>query len=318
MTRRGAFLAGLAATTLAPRVARAQSAATIHIGAALDDQSTPLLYAQHAGLFQKAGLDVQIARMSSGAAIAAAVAGGSLQIGKASMMNLVTAHARALPFTLVAPAGLYRGEAPDGGLIVGAHANIRTAKDLNGKIIAVASLNDLNAIATQEWIDQQGGDARSVRFIELVPSAVGVALEQQRIDGATLWNPVMADAIASGKARMAAGVFDAIAKRYQVAAWFADGGWAAKNRATVEHFAAVMHEANAYVAAHESETTTLIASFIGVDPTALARMARSMPAPYLEAREIEPVVAVAAKHNVIAHTFPAEEMISAFALRNKS
>jgi len=79
-----------------------------------------------------------------------------------------------------------------------------------------------------------------------------------------------------------------------------------------------MHDANLYVAAHESETTPLIASFIGVDPTALGRMARSLPAPYLDPREIEPVIATALKYNVIAKSFAAEEMISSLALRPKT
>ena len=314
--KRAAFVAGAAAAPFVERPARAQNAAaTVRVGAALDDQSTPLLYAEHAGLFAKAGLSVQIERMTSGAAIAAAIAGGSLQIGKASMMNLVTAHARGLPFALIAPAGLYRSEAPDGGLIVGARSTVRGAKDLGGKIVAVASLNDLNAIATQEWVDRQGGDARSVSFVELSPSAVPVALERGRVDGATLWNPVMTDAIASGRARFAAPVFDAIAGRYQVAAWFADASWIANNRATAERFAEAMHEANLYVGAHESETAPLIASFIGVDPTAFARMNRSLPAAYLDAREIEPVVAAALKYKVIAKPFRAEELIGSVALR---
>ncbi len=313
--KRAAFGASLAAFAGAPAFVRAQSLTPLAIGAALDDQSTPLLYAQKMGLFKAVGLDVQIARMSNGASIAAAVAGGSLQMGKASMMNLVAAHARSLPFALLAPAGLYRAEAPDGGLIVGAKSTMREAKDLAGKVLGVASLNDLNAIATQAWIDAHGGDAKEVRFIELPPSAVGAALEQGRIEGATLWNPVMADVIGNGKARFGAAVFDAIAKRYQVAAWFADATWIANNRSVATRFATVMHEANAYVSAHESQTTELIASFIGVDPAALGSMARSQPAAYLDAKEIAPVIATASNYRMIPKPFPAEEMISPLALR---
>ena len=49
----------------------------LRVATAGDDNAAPLLYADKAGLFKKSGLDVQITKMKSGAAIAAAVAGGS-------------------------------------------------------------------------------------------------------------------------------------------------------------------------------------------------------------------------------------------------
>jgi len=314
--KRGTFIGGLTCA-FAPIAARAQTtpgAFSISIGAAFDDQTTPLLYAQQAGLFAKAGLDVHVERMNSGASIAAAVVGGTLQLGKASMLNLVTAHARGIPLTLVAPAAIYSGDRPDGGLITTTAANVRSARDLAGKVIGVASLDDLNSIATQAWIDRNGGDAQSVHFVELSTALVPAAMEQNRVDGATLWNPILTQAIAGGHAHFAAPVFDAIAKRYQVAAWFADSDWVAKNRAVVAKFVTVMHAANVYVAAHENETTTLIASFLGVDPAALGKMARSTPAPYLNAQEIDPVIAVAAAYKKIPRVFSAAEMISEAAL----
>ena len=59
----------------------------------------------------------------------------------------------------------------------------------------------------------------------------------------------------------------------------------------------------------------VIAGFIGVDPAALGRMARSLPAAYLERHEIEPVIETAFKYKQIAKVFPADELISPVALR---
>jgi NitT/TauT family transport system substrate-binding protein len=323
---RRAFVAALGSAAFAPAAARAQAlpagpppppgAIVLNVGCALDDQTTPLLYAQSAGLFAKAGLDVRIQRLTSGAAIAAAIAGGTLQLGKSSILNLIVAHARGIPFTLVAPSSLYRSEKPDGGLIVAPLSKIKTAKDLAGTTLGVASLNDLNAIATQAWIDRNGGDASQTKFVELSPAATAAALDQARIDGATLWNPLLTQAVAAGRARFAAPVFDAIAPRYAVAAWFADGAWVEQNRSAVDRFTSAMHAANVYVAAHEGETVGLIASFLGLDPSDLGKMARSTPAPYLVAAEIDPVIAVAVKYKKIAALFPAAEMISPAALRS--
>jgi ABC-type nitrate/sulfonate/bicarbonate transport system substrate-binding protein len=322
---RRAFVGALAAASFAPRAVRAQSlpagppppagAIVLNVGCALDDQTTPLLYAQSAGLFAKNGLDVRIARLNSGAAIAAAIAGGTLQLGKSSILNLIVAHARAIPFALVAPSSIYRSDKPDGGLIVAPASKVKGAKDLAGAVIGVASLADLNAIATQDWIDQNGGDSTLTKFVEMSPAATAAAIDQARIDGATLWNPILTQAVGGGHARFAAPVFDAIGKRYQVAAWFADVDWVAKNRPAVDRFTAAMHQANVFVAAHENETTGLIASFLGLDPAALGAMARSTPAPYLSAQEIDPVIAMAVKYKKIPASFSAADMISDAALK---
>ena len=53
-----------------------------------------MLYADSAGLFRKAGLNVTITKMRSGAEIVAGVVGGSLDIGNASVVTVIEGHAR--------------------------------------------------------------------------------------------------------------------------------------------------------------------------------------------------------------------------------
>ena len=51
---------------------------TVRVLASPVDDVMPVLYAQRAGLFRQAGLDVQVDRANSGAAASAAVMGGSV------------------------------------------------------------------------------------------------------------------------------------------------------------------------------------------------------------------------------------------------
>lgn len=102
-----------------------------------EDDATPVLYAISAGLFRKAGLDVDIVRINSGAAAASAVAGGSIQVAQAGMISLLSAHAREAPFTLIAPSGVYSSDVPDHRLLVKKDGPIRSARDLDGKTIGV-------------------------------------------------------------------------------------------------------------------------------------------------------------------------------------
>src|SRR5580692_12425675 len=90
----------------------------ISVGASTDDLVRPLLYAVDAGLFKKAGLDVEIVKLANGAAVAAAVAGGSIQLGKGSALTPVQAYAKGIPFIVTANLANYSSDSPNIAMVV--------------------------------------------------------------------------------------------------------------------------------------------------------------------------------------------------------
>jgi len=318
MTTRRAALAALAcapALTIRPAFGQAPDPTVIRIGAALDDQTTALLYGQHSGMFARAGVNVEVQKFNSGSIVAAAVAGGSLEAGKAGTMAVITAYAKGLPFKLIAPVANWNSEHPDSGIIVAANSPIRTAKDFIGKTVAVSSLGDLYSFAAQAWFDKNGGDAQNVRFIEISPPAVTAAIDQGRIDGGVVGEPMLSTALDSGKYRLAAPIFDAIGKRWADAVIFAKTDWIESHRALVERFSRAVREVNLYVGAHESEAAPLIVQYVGLDPSQVKRMTHPERSPYLEVADLQPPIDIAAKYKGIPKAFPAQEMISPLALK---
>lgn len=296
--------------------AQRADAPTIRIGAALDVESTPVLYAQKAGLFERAGLKVEIVKLTGGGtAIAAAVAGGGLEVGKASTFALVAAHARGVPFVLLAPAAYYSSDEPDIPFVVNVKSAARNARDLEGKTVGVVSLSTTMRWATAAWVDQNGGDSRELHFVELSPPAVPVAIDQGRIEGAPLSEPVLSDAMAGGKLRVLGYPYNAIGKHFELADWFSSADWVAKNHDLAEKFARVMYQANTYVAAHESEMTPLVAAYVGVDPGALAKMRNPERGKYFDPALIQPLIDLSVKYKAIPKAFPAAELISDAALK---
>jgi NitT/TauT family transport system substrate-binding protein len=291
-----------------------QAADVLRVATAGDDNAVPLLYADKAGLFRKAGLDVQVQKMASGAAIAAAVAGGALDIGKSSLTGLIAAHLRGIDFTLVAPSGLYVKEHPIGALVVPADSPIQAPADLLGKTISASALNDINVVALQAWLEARGVDSSKVKFVELPESAVSAALAQKRIDGSTVLNPTLAEVTAGGKNRVAGTVFDGIANRFMISGWFASADYVAKHRDIVDRFARVMQEAEAYANAHHAETLDLLAQFTGLDPAVLQGMTRPTYPVAIDPHDIQPLIDIEAKYKMIDHSFPANDIISSAAL----
>lgn len=288
----------------------------IRIGAAADDQSKPVLYANSSGLFAKAGLNVQLVQLNGGGAgIAAAVSGGSLDIGKANALALVEAHARGIPFTIIAP-GVISGAGDHAvGLIVSTNSPLKSGRDFNGATVGVDSLATNELITTRAYVDANGGDSSTIHFVETPGSAALIALEQGRIAAAAILEPVLSQGLNSGKARLFAYTYGSIAQRWDGADWFTTREWAAKHPDAVRRFARAMHDANVYVASHESETNPLLATYASMDPATLATMRHVERPTYLSAAYLQPLIDAAVKYKLIAQRFPASEMISEYALK---
>jgi NitT/TauT family transport system substrate-binding protein len=315
LTRASALRAGaaLCAAGAFPRRVTAQGLTTLRIGAAMDDSTTPILFADHAGYFKRYGIAVEITKVDSGAAVAAAVAGGSLDLGKASIYAIIAAHARGFPFQLIAPTGAYSAASPDEALLVSTASGIRSAADLDGKILGVASLQDLNMVATEAWVDKNGGHSATLHFIELAPPSVQAALFAGRIAAAPVQEPMASTIMATGKARNIGSFFDGVASRYQTAGVFATADWVTRNHDVADRFARAMRDANAYLGKHEDEGVPLIGAFIGIqEGEKVNHPGRPL---YLVPAEIQPMIDVAATYKVIAHGFAAQELISPAALK---
>jgi len=313
--KRSDCAATLLAALAAPRVLRAADIPVLHLAAPANDTATSALYALHAGLYTKAGLDVDLKAMNSGAAVSAAVAGGAVDVGLSSLITLIAAHGRGLPFTLIAPSGIISSDVPFTGFLVRKDAPIASGRDLNGKTVASPGLRDLNAIASMAWIDANGGDAQTVRFVELSQPASIAALDEGRIDGMILGTPTLTEALATGKFRVLADAFSAVSKRFEHIAWFTTNDFAAKNRDALVRFARVMHDAAVYCNTHPADTAPLVAEFDKVDVAVVQRMVRVPFAPYLDPRMIQPLVDVAYKYKVVDRDFDAAELISPLALK---
>jgi len=307
-----AIAAGLAT---ASRPARAQPApTTIRIAITPSELIVPYTYAVRAGLFERAGIRFEVSRASSGAAAAAAIAGGALDIGLTSILAVVLGHARGVPFTIVAPAGLESPEA-ESGLLVLNSSPLHTAKDFNGKTIAAAALNDIITLSMKCWMDQNGGDSGSFKVVELPQLSQLAALEAGRVDGIALANPAFTIAMASGQTRSVANIHAAVAPRYLLALWFSSTDWVARNRSAAERFAHAIADAVAYCNGHVAETVDDMVAATGLERSLVLRMKRSVQVPNVLTSDVQPVIDAAARYKMIDRGYPATEIISDAAVR---
>jgi NitT/TauT family transport system substrate-binding protein len=320
--RRSPFLRSLASVAVAagalPVPAGAQDLPTITLATLINDTATSALYASRAGIFRKFGLNVELQVLTSGAAGATAIAGGAAQFGLSSLLGVYVAHDKGVPFTLVAPAGLYTSDVAYSQFVVKTDSPIKTGRDMNGKTIGAPGLKDLDTIAIQNWVDQNGGDSKTLKFVEMSGSVALAAIEEGRIDGADLNTPTLTRGLEGGKVRTLAQIFDAIAPRFENTAWFTTTDYASKNRDIVGKFARALAEAGAYCNAHHDATVAMVAETAKIDEKLVARMARITFADYLRPADLQPLINVAAKYGVISKAYDARSVISPYALKPPS
>lgn len=312
--RRNDFLtlAGMSALggIAAPRIAVAQDLKPVRMLSVPSDGSKALLYADQAGLFRKHGIDAKILPMGSGAAIFAALLGGSADFGAGSLFPVYAAYTHGVPLRIVAPISIYESTHADSVLLVQKDSPIKTARDLNGKTMGGDTPTDIYVAATRAWVDLHGGDGKSLHAIELKPSEQLAALEAGRIDATVLKAPYMTVGVQSGKLRVLGQPLDAIAPRFLLSAWVATVDYIAKNPDIVSAFVAASVEAARYTNAHEDETLDMVAKFSGQDPTLLKNGVRSITAESITLADVQKPLDFAYKYGIVDKDFDARLVLA--------
>jgi NitT/TauT family transport system substrate-binding protein len=306
MNRRTAIAASLAtaASLTLPRAARA--AQPLRLATIPIDSGAQVIYGVERGTFKNHGLETDLQYIGNGAQIVAAVVGGAVDVGYTNVISLAVAHARGLPLVVVGPASLYTSKAPTSALMVATGSPIKSARDCAGKTIGVSSLKSITQYSTEAWLDANGGDAKSVRFIELEFPEIGPALAQGRIDIGHFAEPFLSDA--KKTARVLGDSYDAVAPNFMISIYVATPAFVAANADVVKRFGDALRETAGWANAHRAESGQILAAAAKMDPATVATMTRATYAEHLTAADLQPNIDVTARYGGLA-AFPAVDLL---------
>jgi NitT/TauT family transport system substrate-binding protein len=287
---------------------RAQSLLTVRLAGVPTDDLTPVYYAIKEGLYRKAGLDLQVVPTSSGTAATTALVAGAYEMSKGSLISGFVAHLRDLPLVMVANGAIWDPKVPFSMMLVAKDSAIKTGADMDGKTIGVPALNDLNTLVSSAWVDQNGGDSKTLKYVEIPNSVAADALASHRIDATVMQDPQMAAAVDSGKARELAAAYSAVSTHFVFGAYFANKAWAEQHVDAVRAFARITYAAAAYTNTHHAETAPMMAAITKIPLAVFEKMGRVDGATTADPSLIQPLIDAAAKYHQIPRDFPAKEM----------
>ncbi len=211
------------------------------------------------------------------------------------MIPLAQAHARGLNFRVIAPATIYNGTTPVNVIMVAKNSTVKTGADLNGQTVAVNGLRDLTQYEMQAWIDQNGGDVKTVKLIETPFSEMAAALEAGRVAAGILAEPFWTAALDT--CRVIGNGSAPVGKHFMVTGWFGSTDWLTKNADTAKRMQAVMLQIARWANANHAATQAIVPKYTKITPEVAAHMVRAVlgetrPDPAL----IQPVIDVAVKY----------------------
>ena len=309
--RRSTFVAATVALAAGPSRGLAQTLTPIRISLFPGETSAQVYYAKELGFFAKNGLDATVTELRNGAASAAAVAGGSTDIGFSNGLSLAQGHERGVPFTILAPAALsVAGKGTNAILVVAKTSPIRTGKDLDGKTIAIDVVGGFPQIAVRTWIDKNGGDSSTAKFVEFGYPEMIPGVNSGRIDAAainTAFDPLLGKP--DDPVHMLGSAYDAVSPHFASSMWFAMSDWATKNPDVVRRFDLTMKQAAVWGNSHPHESAVIVADHIKQPVAEIEAANRAIYGTDMTPDLMQPVIDASAKYGSLKSAFPARDLI---------
>jgi NitT/TauT family transport system substrate-binding protein len=292
----------------APPAAHGQTAPALRVAYIAVDDEAEAMYAKDAGFFAKAGLNVELTPMENAGAIASAVASNAVDIGFLPAIVLAIAHSKNVPLVAIAPGSEFTAAGPITSLFIAPNSPLRKAADLNGKTIAVPGLGSIAEFGARTWIDKNGGDASTVKFLEVPFPIMPEALNSGRVDAAMITEPFLTAAKKTERV-LAPTPFNAIAPEFAFGDWVTTPQWAKDHADTVVRFAAALRATAQWANAHQAASAAILQKYTKIDPSLVATMSRSQYADRLASGTMQPIVDLAAKYKTFP-SFPAADLIA--------
>jgi NitT/TauT family transport system substrate-binding protein len=286
---------------------------TLHVSFEPVNTLQPFYVAQDQGFFQKNNLAVVPQTANGGSAATAALVAGSLDIVSVNIVSMAQAREKGIPLVFVALSSFYSSSSPADALLVPKGSAIKNARDLNGKTIATSNLKGLGYVGARLWIDQNGGDSSTVRFIEMSFDLMPAMLQTHQVDAAMIAEPAMQRAWPTSQNLGYA--YNAIGDTVLISGWAATTAWTEQNRDAGMRFNEALIQAEEWCDRNSAKAAAITAPYLKMDTATIRAMSH---APYPERRNAiplaQPLINAANKYGVLASALPAADLFASYLL----
>ena len=168
--------------------------ATVKIGVSPTISSVDVLYAAEKGLFKKHGVNVETTvNTTSGAATFPLLLNGQLGMTVVDPVSPILAIGKGVALRMVANGNVIAANPEEdyGGIVVKAGSDISSPKELEGKTIAVNSLDSILQLRAEISIEEDGGEPSAAKYVEVPPPSEVDAVAKGQVDAFSNVEPLL-------------------------------------------------------------------------------------------------------------------------------
>ena len=243
-----------------------QKATTVTVGVIPIADVAPLFLGIKKGFFKQQRLNVKTQFAQGGAVIVPSVVSGDFQFGFSNIVSTLIADSKGLPLKIVAQ-GDFGASDPKkawGVLLVKGNGPIKTAKDLEGKKIAVNTLNNICPVTINAALQKRGVDISKISYREIAFPDMLPALQKGEVSAACEVEPFVTIGKSQGDRGLAPFYYDT-APHLPVAQYLTTEKYISENPDVVRRFTTAMNKSLSYAQSHSDEVRAIIPTYTEID-----------------------------------------------------
>jgi NitT/TauT family transport system substrate-binding protein len=275
-----------------------------------------MFMAMEKGFFKAEGLELETLPLAGGAPIINGVTSGDLQFGWSNVISLYQAHVEGFDFKLIAGGATnVRGASESHAIVVGVNSPIKVAKDLEGKTVAVNTLNNIVHLMALAWVDKNGGNSAKIKFVELPFPQMEPAIVAGKVDAISVHEPFAAVAARRPETRVLSQPWGDVVAKFLIASWFASDKWIQKNRAVAQSFVRAINRGIDAIRADKDGARAAMIKWAGLNPDFAGKIGLPLFEKGVNEKDVQVTMDLTFKYKMISKPLKAKDVLSDLATK---
>jgi len=270
-----------------------------------------MFMAMEKGFFKAEGIELETVPMAGGAGIVQGVTSGDLQFGWTNVISLYQAFVEGFDFKLIAGGATnVRGSNETHAIIVGKDAPIKSAKDLEGKTVAVNTLNNIVHLMALAWVDKNGGNSAKIKFVEIPFPQMEATLVAGKVDAISIQEPFAAVAARRPETRVLANPWGDVLPKFLIASWFASEKWIQKNQQLGQAFVRAINRGVDAIHADKEGARAAMIKWAGINPDFVGKIGLPQFEKAIAEKDLQVTMDLTYKYKMISRPLTAKDVLS--------
>src|SRR5499433_4145986 len=300
---------GVAGFTLLRDVSWAQAKGKLGYMKIVDNAA--LFVGMEKGFFKAEGLELETVPMAGGAVITQGIVSGDLQFGWSNVISLYQAHVEGFDFKFIAGGATnVKGTNESHAIEVLKASPIIRAKDLEGKTVAVNTLNNIVHLMAMAWVDKNGGSSSKLKFVEVPFPQMEAALVGGKIDAISIHEPFATAALEKGQTRVLAYPWGDVLPKFLIASWFASEKWIVKNKEMGQAFVRAISRGVDSIHADPEGSRAAMVKWAGLNPDLAGKIGLPAFEKGISEQDLQATIDLTQKYKLISRSIKARDVIS--------